>query len=264
VLRLVPLLAIPRPQVVTKRASERVSGGMLASPIENHRQTASNAGDADLIRQFRQGCDTSAAALHARYARRVRSLVEQNWPSSLRSRCDPEDIVQDVFGRFFGAVQRGIRLAPEESGIWKFLLVVTLNQVRKTAARHLSARRDVRQTVVQGLGWFCENAGHSAAVQESHSSLVVDELLESMPLPMRRVVERRLAGFTVPEIARDLTMSQRAAERLMQSVRRHVGEFLKLTPVPKASPLPRLRKAAPPSPNRARNLCDQTRQVKIA
>jgi DNA-directed RNA polymerase specialized sigma24 family protein len=206
----------------------------------------------------------SAAALHARYARRVRSVVAQNWPSSLRSRCDPEDIVQDVFGRFFGAVQRGIRLTPEESGIWRFLLVVTLNQVRKTAARHLSARRDVRQTIVQGLGWCCENLSHSPAGQESHSSLVVDELLESMPLPMRRVVERRLAGFTVPEIARDLTMSQRAAERLMQSVRRHVGEFLRLSPVSNDAPLPRLRKAAPPPPKRIRKLCVQPRQVKIA
>ncbi len=237
---------------------------MVAFPIEDRSESASGPGDADLIRNLRDGCNVSATALHARYARRVCRLVELNWPSSLRSRCDPEDIVQDVFGRFFRAIQRGICSTPDESGIWGFLLVVTLNQIRKTAAQHLSARRDIRQTVVQEMGWFCENEIHSCSFHDTNSSLVVDELLESMPRVMRRAVECRLEGFTVSEIALELMISQRAAERLMQSVRRHVGQFLKLHPLPDPSPLLHLRKVGPSPSNQGRKLSDEPRRIKIA
>jgi DNA-directed RNA polymerase specialized sigma24 family protein len=166
--------------------------------------------------------------LHARYAPRIRGLVDRNWPPSLQTRCDSDDIVQEVFGRFFRAAQRGLIGACPPGGVWGYLLVITLNQIRKTAARHRSARRDVRLTVGQGGGWSDDRA--QAARPCPDSRLFVRELLDSMPREMRTVVEKRLEGFTVTELAREMMLSQRSAERLLQAARRHVGSYLDAPP----------------------------------
>jgi RNA polymerase sigma factor (sigma-70 family) len=184
----------------------------------------------------------------------------------MRSRYDPEDIVQEVFDRFFRAVQRGLYSASEETGLWGFFLVVTLNQIRRAAARHLSRRRDVRQTVGQG-GLYHESPGSSAHRPcMAHSALVVDELLASLPPTMRQVVERRLEGYTVPEIARDLMISQRAAERLLQTVRQRIGDFFDQSSLSASSAHIRLRQDTAESTPRilTTTMPESPRQIKIA
>ncbi|CAN5284024.1 hypothetical protein BH10PLA2_BH10PLA2_15390 [soil metagenome] len=237
---------------------------MLAIQLEDRIQPVPSPCDADLIRKFREGCDRAATALHNKYVGRVRGIVEHNWPTSLRSRYDPEDVVQDIFGRFFRAVQQGIYTAPENEGMWGFLLVVTLNQIRKTMAQHLSARRDIRQTVGQGSSSFNDQTVLAGPDAKAFSLLVVDELLGSMPKLMRHAVERRLEGFTVPEIARDLLISQRAAERLMQAIRQHVSDFLDLHPLSGSVALLRLRKEPSTNSPPTKPAHQETRQIKIA
>jgi RNA polymerase sigma-70 factor, ECF subfamily len=236
---------------------------MLASLLENRLQAHKiTLSDAYLVHSFQAGGDWAATSLHERYERRVRGLVQQNWPVSMQSRCDPEDIVQEVFTRFFRAVQRGIYSASEETNLWGFLLVVTLNQVRKTTAQHHSERRDVRQTV--GEAEWREDVASARTEGAAHSRLVVDELLDSLPFPMRRAVERRLEGFTVTEISHDLMISQRAAERLLQSVRQRVGQFFDRASLPDASALLRLRKG-PTKPVRPLSQPhDEQKKIKIA
>ncbi len=219
--------------------------------------------DADLVRFFHAGQDWAATQLHARYRKRVLGLVQQNWPSSMQRRCDPEDIAQEVFTRFFRAVKRGIYSTCEETNLWGFLLVVTLNQIRKTAAQHLSGRRDIRQTVGPGA---CEDDAAARQAATAHSRLVVGELLESLPQNMRRAVQCRLEGFTIQEIAHDLLISHRAAERLLQSVRQRVGQFFELAPLPAPTALAllRLRKSPTGMPRRTTLPHDGSSRIKIA
>lgn len=213
---------------------------MLAPPQETRHAPS----DADLLHQCRQGCESAAAAIHNRYERRVRHLARLHWPPAMRSRFDPDDIVQEVFDRFFRAVRRGLYTTTEESGLWGFFLVVTLNQIRKSASRHLSRRRDVRQTVGQGTLCPSREAEFPRQMSIAHSRLVVEELLEALPPVMRDVVELKLQGCTVQEIARTLLISQRAVERLLQAIRQRLAEVFQRSadPAPEASF--RLRRAA--------------------
>jgi ECF sigma factor len=90
--------------------------------------------------------------------------------------------------------------------------------------------------------------------------------LASLPEPMRQVVERRLQGYTVAEIARDLTISQRATERLFQSVRQRIGDFLELSALPAPSTPICLRqgtaKTVAEAP--AKEMVDDSKRIKIA
>src|SRR5437764_1321356 len=109
---------------------------MVTPTEESHFNGRYVPSDADLAQLCAEGSEWAAAAVHNRYEKRVRRLAHQHWPPAMRSRFDPDDIVQEVFERFFRALRRGIYSNPHETGLWNFLLVVTLNQVRKAASRH--------------------------------------------------------------------------------------------------------------------------------
>jgi RNA polymerase sigma factor (sigma-70 family) len=199
---------------------------MLAPPQETRFCGNCAPSDAALLQLCRQGCEWAATAIHNRYEKRVRRLAQLHWPPSMRSRFDPDDIVQEVFERFFRALRRGLYTTSEESGLWGFFLVVTLNQIRKSASRHLSRRRDVRQTLGQGSLCPSREAEFPRQMSIAHSRLVVEELLETLSPIMRDVVEQKLPGCTVQEIARTLLISHRAVERLLQAIRqRFAGVF---------------------------------------
>lgn len=199
---------------------------MLAPPQQNRFYGQRAPSDAVLVELYCEGNEWAATAIHARYEKRVRRLAQLHWPSAMRSRFDPDDIVQEVFDRFFRAIRRGIYSPSEASGLWGFLFVVSLNQIRKVASRHLSRRRDVRQTVGQG------GAGHGGESKDprqtstAHSRLVVEEILEALSPLMREVVERKLEGYTVQEIAHGLMISRRAVERLLHEVRQRVADLV--------------------------------------
>lgn len=212
---------------------------MLAPSHERQNQGKYPPSDAHLITLFCEGNEWAATVIHKRYEKRVRHLAERNWPAAVRSRFDPDDIVQEVFDRFFRAVRRGLYSTNEESPLWGFFLVITLNQVRRTASRHLARRRDVRQTVLQGN--HCTPLEFQERRQScvAHSELVVEETLAALPLPMRHVVECKLQGYTVVEIARSLMISHRTVERLLQAVRLRIAELFEQAP--DAAPAGRIR-----------------------
>jgi RNA polymerase sigma factor (sigma-70 family) len=209
---------------------------MLAPPQESRLFGSCAPSDAALVQLCAEGSQWAAAAIHRRYEKRVRRLAQQHWPPALRSRFDPDDIVQEVFERFFRALRRGI-YSTSESELWSFFLVVTLNQIRKSASRHLCRRRDVRQTVEQGMHCPSREAGFARQMPVAHSRLVVEELLETLSPIMREVVERKLQGYTVQEIAHALLISHRAVERLLQGVRQRFADFFERSadPAPPAS-----------------------------
>jgi RNA polymerase sigma factor (sigma-70 family) len=202
---------------------------MPAAPQESRLHGKYAPSDALLLQLCRQGSEWAAATIHGRYEKRIRRLAQRHWPPAMRSRFDPEDIVQEVFDRFFRAIRRGLYSGSEVSGLWGFFLVVTLNQIRKAASRHLSRRRDVRQTVGQG-SMCCHLDLVPHEMPSAHSRMVVEELLTALAPFMREVVERKLQGYTVREIADDLLVSRRAVERVLQEVRRRFAEFFERSP----------------------------------
>jgi RNA polymerase sigma-70 factor (ECF subfamily) len=180
--------------------------------------------DASLLRRFRLGSEEAAAALYERYADRLHRLVAEHTGSDLRARFDAEDIVQSVFRRFFSGAKRGLYDAPDHDGLWRLFLVIALNRLRDQAAFHRSARRDVRLTQT-------DDAVEQQAAPDTSPAflrLVVEEALEALAPALREVVEMRLAGFEVLEVARHTGRSLRSVERLLQQSRQQLTDVLDL------------------------------------
>src|SRR5215210_7226124 len=158
--------------------------------------------DHSLLRRFRRGQDDGPTLLYLRYAERLRALAARQMAQGLAARVDSEDIVQSVFRTFFRRAAEGQYDVPEGEEIWKLLLVIALNKVRAVGAYHRAARRDVRQTA-GGESYERALDAESGHDEEALAvlRLVVDEVLDALPPGHRSIIELRIEGHEVAEIA---------------------------------------------------------------
>ena len=184
--------------------------------------------DRDLLEGLRTGDQVAATTLFHRYAKRLQQLIRAKCSTALARRLDADDIMQSVFYAFFQGATDGCYNVPAGEELWPLLLVIALNKIRTKGAFHRAAKRDVRVT----CGWDDTDAvRHALAHLEVDEpipfmKLIAEEALERMPPHQREIVELRVAGFEVEEIARRVGRSKRTVERLLQSCRRQLGEML--------------------------------------
>jgi RNA polymerase sigma-70 factor (ECF subfamily) len=183
--------------------------------------------DKSLLRRFQHGDQDAATLLFLRYAHRLRALARQQCGADLNRRLDAEDIVQSVFRYFFHAARRGYYDVPEGQDLWKLFLVIALNKIRAQGAFHRAARRDVRLT--EDL----EACDQSPQFRHQHDKeaytvlhLVIEDILARLPAPHRRMVELRIDGYEVADIARQSNRSKRTVERVLQEFRHQLGALL--------------------------------------
>jgi RNA polymerase sigma-70 factor (ECF subfamily) len=197
-------------------------------PLPGDGTGISESSDQSLLQDFRAGDLEAATALYERYARRLFALARGQLPPNLSRQVDPDDIVQSVFRSFFEAAKAGAFAVPDGSDLWPLLLVVALNKIRAQGAFHTAAKRDVRRT--QGLGESESLAGALAALQSGGSQpflrVVALDLIEALPPQVRAVVELRLEGYSVNQIATRVERTKRSVERLLQESRRRLDQML--------------------------------------
>ena len=78
-------------------------------------------------------------------------------------------------------------------------------------------------------------AVHDHALQAAHGPdeealailrLVIDEVLHDLPPAQRRIIELRIEGFEVAEIARQSGRSKRSVERVLQEFRNNLQSLV--------------------------------------
>jgi RNA polymerase sigma factor (sigma-70 family) len=184
--------------------------------------------DSALLESLRSGDRDAASALYARYAKRLRQLIRAKCSAQLARRVDAEDIMQSVFYAFFRGASGGCYQVPDGEELWPLLLVIALNKIRTQGSFHRAAKRDVRVTRGLDDADALRQAVSQLEVDEPlpFLNLIVQEMLERMPPSQREIVELRVAGFEVDEIAHRVGRSKRTVERLLQSCRRELSAML--------------------------------------
>jgi RNA polymerase sigma-70 factor (ECF subfamily) len=182
--------------------------------------------DHSLLRRFRRGSQDAATQLYLRYAQRLHALVEAQRSSDLARTVDAEDIVQSVFGSFFRGASQGYYDVPDGEELWNLFLVIALNKIRAKGTFYHAAKRDVRRTV-GGTG-----AEHRLEASVTHEAdyaflqLTIDDALGRLPADHRAMVELRVEGYEVAEIARKTGRSKRTVERILQDARKTLADLL--------------------------------------
>jgi RNA polymerase sigma-70 factor (ECF subfamily) len=194
--------------------------------------TAADAPGADtdqyLLQRYQQGDREAAAQLYKRYADRLRALTRRKSSAVLACRLDPDDIVQSVFRNFFHSARTGGYDVPPGEDLWKLLLVIALNKIRARATFHRAAKRDVRRTRrIEGLdpATLAKENPHGQS-GGTFLRLVAEEALATLPPLLRRIVELRMEGYQVHEIAELTGRSLRTVERTLQNCRKQLSDIL--------------------------------------
>jgi RNA polymerase sigma-70 factor (ECF subfamily) len=110
----------------------------MTNTEKNGRKTRS---DGSLVRLIRDGEQQAATDLFLRYSDRLLNLAKSNTSPQLSPRFDPEDVVQSVFRSFFRRVSDGAYDVPPGEELWRLLLVLSLNKVRRLAKFHRAQKR---------------------------------------------------------------------------------------------------------------------------
>ena len=199
-------------------------------PAEHPRGGSPAAGAADapsdrsLLRRLRGGSEDAATQLYRRYAHRLRALARANTSAHLARRVDAEDIVQSVFRVFFAAASQGLYDVPAGEDLWKLLLVIALNKIRAEGVFHRAAKRDIRATAELDRRDATEPEDDDEFAT-SFLRLVVRDTLEQLPEFERRLIELRMEGYEVNEIAQAVGRSKRTVERGLQQARTRLKEL---------------------------------------
>jgi RNA polymerase sigma-70 factor (ECF subfamily) len=176
--------------------------------------------DETLVRWLRSGNDAAASRLYSRYVHRLRALARAKLSADLSRRVDAEDIVQSVFRRFFQAARQGNYDVPGGDDLWDLLLVITVNKIRSEKSYQRAAKRDVRRTADNGRdGFSLEQIAERDDLAVTLLRLHVEEALARFPADYRTVVELRMEGHDIRDIARRTGRSKRTVERILQESR---------------------------------------------
>lgn len=185
--------------------------------------------DRSLLQRYRRGDDDAATELYMRYAHRLQALTHAQTSTDLKQRVDNEDLVQSIFRTFFRRVARGQYDVPDGEELWKLLLVIGLNKIRSTAVHHRAHKRDIGRTT---SGTNALEAQQTQTNQFDETGLItleltIKELLSQLPPQYGEIVNHRIAGYDVSEIAEMTKRSKRTVERILQAFRQQLGDLLK-------------------------------------
>jgi RNA polymerase sigma-70 factor (ECF subfamily) len=165
--------------------------------------------------------------LYLRYAKRLQALARAQTGEQLATRFDPEDVVQSVFRTFFRrAVEQGYQV-PAGEELWQLLLVLALNKIRSLATYHRAQKRDVARTDHPA---HLENAQTGSPEDDKLANetmrMVVDELVSSLPAPQDKIVQLRIEGHEISQIAEMTGRSKRTVERTLQQFRSRLAKLI--------------------------------------
>jgi RNA polymerase sigma factor (sigma-70 family) len=183
---------------------------------------------AALLVRWSAGDERAAEELVGRYTGRLLALARARLSSRLVGRFDPEDVVQSAYRSFFVDARRD-RFVLERSGdLWRLLAAITLNKLHRQVARERAAKRSPdRECRFGGESSFLGLAPEAAAGEPSaEEAVAVVEELELILLRFnpvqRRMVELRLQGHTLKEIAEDVDRSERYVHAVLDDLKRRL------------------------------------------
>lgn len=179
---------------------------------------------AELVQHFRDGSESAAGELFDRYVARLTRLARMRLALKLQRRIDPEDVVLSAYRSFFVAA-RDDRFQLERRGdLWRLLARITLHKLARQAVRHSARKRSVDRESNRASGPV-DGEFHDREPTPDETVAFAEELealLHSLKPTARRVLELRLQGYGIEEIAGEIDRDPRTVRRHVSAVRAEI------------------------------------------
>ena len=188
-----------------------------------------------LLARWREGDQQAATSLYQTYASRLIALARDHLSAKVAARFDAEDVVQSVCRSFFARARQGQFVIQTSDELWRLLVAITLHKVRRTVKHHQRGKRGVDQEMT-GQGIFGVPAEALARGPAPEEAVILADLVEAVmrayrPLD-RQIVELRLQGCTVEDIAAQTQRSERTIWRVLERARQDWAKYDECGPAP--------------------------------
>ena len=178
-----------------------------------------------LVDRLRSGDSRAADELFSRYVGRLLELARGRLSAKLARRVDAEDIVQSAYRSFFVRAQQGEYAIGATGDLWKLLVAITINKVRGQAEFHSAGKRSLGAEQSMRAGPDLPPVELAVVTREpgpDEAALLcemVEGLMVNMDETQRRMLELRLQGYQIEEIATEVQRSERGVRRLLDKVK---------------------------------------------
>jgi RNA polymerase sigma factor (sigma-70 family) len=179
----------------------------------------------DLVAQWRQGNQEAAGELFHRFAEKLIALAASRLSEKLARRLDPEDVVQSAYRSFFVGARDGRYVLERSGDLWRLLVQITLHKLYRQAERHTTKKRGLNKERV--VAEDTSQAGVQAQAESPDPSPLeaaaladeVEHVIGQLEPQHRPILELRLQGYKLEEIAAEQGCSERTVRRVLESVR---------------------------------------------
>jgi RNA polymerase sigma-70 factor (ECF subfamily) len=171
--------------------------------------------------RLRGGDPAAANVVFARYAQQLVRVAEKHLSRKLAARIDGEDVVQSVFRTFFRRAAAGQFRIDTSAQLWQLLVRITIMKTRAKARFHTAGVRNAGAEAGGDADEFlAREAGGEPGPDEA--AVLVDQinaLLAGLSADYARVLELRLSGDSVSDIAVQLGASRASVYRMLDRLR---------------------------------------------
>ena len=173
----------------------------------------------DLYQRHRGGEAEATERLFFYFAERLSRLAQRYLSPRLAARVDGEEVMQSALKSFLMRASAGNFRIENSHDMWKLLVTITVRKAREQVRHHTAERRDIQREAAQPL------LGEAAIVDQltEEPSLAeavacaeeLDRLVKDDPPEYARVLELRLADYSIREIAEDLNLTKGTVESIL-------------------------------------------------
>lgn len=179
---------------------------------------------ASLLQRWRGGDAQAAEQLFKAYAQRLTHLAEKHLSQKLSGRLDGSDVVQSVFRTFFRRSANGEFQIDSSGQLWRLLVKITLMKVRERSRQQTAQKRTPSAEAADSASWLAEAMGREPGPDEALALLdQLEALLRGLQPQFGQVLEMRLQGHSVAEIAAHLGLSRQAIYRMLDLLQHRLG-----------------------------------------
>jgi RNA polymerase sigma-70 factor (ECF subfamily) len=174
---------------------------------------------ADLLARWQDGDKGAADELFGRYTEQLVALARDRLSSRLAGRLDPEDVVQSAYRSFFAHADEYV--LRRSGDLWRLLAAITLHKLHHQVGRHTAAKRAVarEQRLADDARPFDPVARVPSPDEAAALIDEVEHLLQALSPLHRRMVELRLQGYHIAEIAAETHRSERLVRKVLDGVK---------------------------------------------
>lgn len=181
---------------------------------------------AELMARYAAGDDDAAREIFERYVERLTRLARSRLSVRLAQRFDADDVIQSAFRSFFVGAQRGQFTLRRGGDLWRLLVAITMRKLYRGVGRHTATKRSVDAEVSKGERFELSEQALSASPTVEDAVALAEEMelvMSQLDAFGRRVLELRLQGEQIAEIAAETTRSERSVRRMLATIRQRLA-----------------------------------------